>query len=123
MKKLLIGLLSLTSSVSLLAFTYYPDDIEKLTNEIKALGEETIQHRKDEIQGITDCKEFNSKLTNILMGLASDALSISADAIGASEVSRNDEMAKMYRKRMPEHAKQLSERLLEMAEKSTNCRL
>ena len=114
MKKFILGLTLLVSTTSF---------ADTMSDEIKALGDQVIQDRKEQIAtlGSRGCEAYKLQLEGILMALSADAQSISADAIGTQNPERIDDMAKMYRNRLPTHARELSRRLHELAEAASLC--
>ncbi|OFZ26977.1 MAG: hypothetical protein A2381_20345 [Bdellovibrionales bacterium RIFOXYB1_FULL_37_110] len=114
MEKIVAGIILLTS-LNLFADT--------LSDEIKAIGDESIKDRIEQIERVeaADCDTLKSSMEGILMALSADALSIAADATGTQNPDRRDDMGNMYRERLPKHAKELSRRLSELANAASLC--
>src|SRR3989339_361366 len=112
MRKMIAGLLTFFA-VSTFADT--------LVQDLKEMGDQQIQDRKEQIARVKTCSRYKSQLEGILYALSADAQFIAADATGARDVQRVDEIAYLYRQRMPIHAKELSKRLTELAEATSMC--
>jgi len=105
----------------LLTFFAVSTFADTLVQDLKEMGDQQIQDRKEQIARVKTCSRYKSQLEGILYALSADAQFIAADATGARDVQRVDEIAYLYRQRMPIHAKELSKRLTELAEATSMC--